>query len=167
MAEVERLCVDCELNVKKQLQPLPGRRDASLERPGQRRAKPRQRRTLKLLIWGGGLVLPMYFQAAQRSFATWNMKPDISVLPLPREEEFEWPKGTTDRAAIFRRISVAYGLSFDYPTLTQHRFPDEIEPLAEDDEPPLERPQAPSKDEVWQATAILRKRRNVKLRQAP
>ena len=88
----------------------------------------------------------MYRQVAGDSFKTWTMQPKISALPLP--DDLDWPAGNMDRATIFLRMTVAYGLSFDFLTLGQHRFPDEIAPLSPADEPQNEPYRAPSKDEV-------------------
>ena len=74
------------------------------------------------------------------------MRPDTAALPLPID--IDWPAKITDRAAAFRRMTVAYGLSFGFLTLAQHRFPAEIESLPANDEPPREPYHAPSKDEV-------------------
>jgi hypothetical protein len=48
---------------------------------------------------------------------------------------------------LFRRFSVAYGLSFDRANLDDHRFPQDMPLLLIEPDVPPERPQAPTKDE--------------------
>lgn len=110
------------------------------------RAGVHQWRRLRILMGGGGSAAPMYSAAARGSFATWNFTPGLSSLPIPTD--LEWPTEISDKASLFRRVSVAYGLSFDRTTLQDHRYPDEVSPLPEQVRAERERYSAPSKDEV-------------------
>ncbi len=132
--EVRGVCTDLREELEAAIAKTAALARQRLQPAGQRIGRPQQWQTLKLLIGGGGSALPMYSEAAQNCFAVWHMTPALAQLPLPSDEEMEWPAGVTDRRAVFRRISVAYGLSFDFPSLSQHRFPDEIEPLPDQEE---------------------------------
>jgi hypothetical protein len=101
---------------------------------------------LRILMGGGGSAATMYSAAARRSFSTWNFTPDLSSLPIPTD--LEWPTEISDKASLFRRVSVAYGLSFDRTTLHDHRYPDEVAPLPAQVGAERERYTAPSKDDV-------------------
>ena len=110
------------------------------------RSGSRQWRDLRILVAGGGSATPMYSEAAQRSFSTWNFTPELSPLPLP--SDLEWPAEVKDKASLFRRMAVAYGLSFDRIALHDNRYPNEVAPLSKGPPTEQERYTAPSKDEV-------------------
>ena len=143
--EVERVCSLLSEELLVALTRCAGLAYEKLVTP-QRHGRPQQWNELQIILGGGGSVLEMYPRAASHSFNTWTMHPNIFALPVPLD--LDWPVGNIDRAAIFLRMTVAYGLSFDFPTLAQHRFPDEITQLDPDDEPRHEPYRAPSKDEV-------------------
>ncbi len=91
--------------------------------------------------------MELYRKAAGGAFTTWAMKPKTTPLPLPTD--IEWPSDeNNDRESLFRRMTVAYGLSFDFPALAKHRLPEELEQPSDDAEQTPDRYFAPSKDEV-------------------
>jgi len=119
-----------------------------LERPGH---PPIQWNQIRVLLGGGGCVSSLYTDAVHDSFGVWHLDPPTLDLPMP-DGDLEWPleiKDHENRVAFFRRISVAYGLSFDRGELDGHRYPDEIQehPTKSEDVPSEPRPSAPSKDE--------------------
>lgn len=147
VSEVKRVCADLQEELSAAVARCAGLARGKLVRENQRHALPRQWRDLKVLIGGGGSALAMYPAAVRKSFSTWfTQPPPTSPLPLPAD--FDWPANVRDRDALFRRITVAYGLSFDFPTLAQCRLPAEVEPLPESEEQEKVRDHAPSKDEV-------------------
>ena len=98
------------------------------------------------MLGGGGSVAVLYQTGVRGGFALWHLEPEIIPLPLP--EDLEWPPEIDDHDSLFRRISVAYGLSFDRDSLDKHRYPTEIQDLPREDGERQLRPSAPSKDEV-------------------
>lgn len=103
---------------------------------------------LRILLGGGGAEIALYRRALDRWFNRFSFfEPELAAIPLP--PDLQWPSGGNEdnRPRIFRRFSVAYGLSFDRANLEEHRFPSEVPPLPVDTEPPPPRPQAPSKEE--------------------
>ena len=145
-AEVARVCRALRVELLVALERCAGLAHEKLVRETRRRARTKQWRSLRILIGGGGSALPMYREVAAGSFTTWSMQPETSALPLPLD--VEWPASVASRHELFRRMTVAYGLSFDFPMLAQHRLPDELEPLTTDEEPERDRYVASSKDEV-------------------
>ncbi|HRT07410.1 MAG TPA: hypothetical protein P5038_10820 [Candidatus Paceibacterota bacterium] len=107
-----------------------------------------QWRTLKVLFGGGGADALLYRRAVKRWFEQFSFfTPEQTPIPLP--PDLRWPPSIPEanRAQLFRRFSVAYGLSFDRANLEDHRFPSDVGPLPRPAEPPPERPQAPTMDE--------------------
>jgi hypothetical protein len=83
---------------------------------------------IRVLLAGGGSANAFYTKAVEAAFQLWHMEPASLQLPTPAAD-VDWPvTGATARDVLFRRISVAYGLSFDRGELDGHRFPDEIAP---------------------------------------
>jgi hypothetical protein len=129
-----------EEHVFDQTAPVLGNACARILRP--------QWRTLKLLLGGGGADTPLYRRAVNRWFEQFSFfTPEQTPIPLPLD--LRWPPSIPEasRAKLFRRFSVAYGLSFDRANLDDHRFPPDVGPLPQPTEPPPARPQAPTKDE--------------------
>ncbi len=129
-----------EEDVFDQTAPVLGNACARILRP--------QWRTLKLLLGGGGADTPLYRRAVNRWFEQFSFfTPEQTPIPLPLD--LRWPPSIPEasRAKLFRRFSVAYGLSFDRANLDDHRFPPDVGPLPQPTEPPPARPQAPTKDE--------------------
>lgn len=117
---------------------------------GSARAKIRksQWRTLKLLLGGGGADTPLYRRAVNRWFEEFSsFTPEQAPIPLP--PELRWPSSIREanRAQLFRRFCVAYGLSFDRANLEDHRFPADVGPLPTPTESPPLHPEAATKDE--------------------
>lgn len=117
---------------------------------GEAKAKIRRRqwRELKLIIGGGGAETPLYRQAVNRWCQKfYDFQPEPRPIPLPTD--LRWPSSIPEpqHEHLFRRFSVAYGLSFDRANLEDHRFPSEVLPLDPPSEPLPELPQAPTKDE--------------------
>ena len=107
-----------------------------------------QWRSLKMLIGGGGAETPLYRNAVNQWFERFShFTPEVSPIPLPAQ--LQWPANIPEsqRDRLFRRFSVAYGLSFDIANLDDHRFPKDMPPLPIEPDTPPERPQAPTKDE--------------------
>ena len=107
-----------------------------------------QWQSLKMLIGGGGAATPLYRKAVNRWFEQVNFfVPEVRPMPIPND--LRWPSSIPEsrHERLFRRFSVAYGLSFDRANLDDHRFPEEMPPLPTEPDTPPERPQAPTKDE--------------------
>jgi hypothetical protein len=103
---------------------------------------------LKILIGGGGTDTPLYRRAVNEWFEQFShFRPEPIPIPLPND--LRWPSAIPEanRSKLFRRFSVAYGLSFDRANLDDHRFPGDVPPLPPPTEPPPLRSQAPTKDE--------------------
>jgi hypothetical protein len=121
---------------------------APVLKAGRDRIIPHQWRSLKMLIGGGGAATPLYQNAVNRWFEQVNyFVPEVRPIPLP--SDLQWPADIPEsrRDRLFRRFSVAYGLSFDRANLDDHRFPQDMPPLPIEPDTPPERPQAPTKDE--------------------
>ena len=106
-----------------------------------------QWRSLKILLGGGGADARLYYKAVNRWFQQFShFEPESKPIPLPRD--LIWPTDIPEQSQtrIFRRFSVAYGLSFDRANLADHRYPNEVMALPEEGPPPPQ-PEAPSKDE--------------------
>jgi hypothetical protein len=101
---------------------------------------------MQILYGGGGCTYDPYELAIAAGFKPrWGLTPISQPLPVPND--VDWPAGRG--AALFKRFSVAYGLSFLPTDAPIQRFPDEIGKL------PRTRKQeaatvnyAPSKDDV-------------------
>jgi hypothetical protein len=110
-----------------------------------RKIKRHQFKTMEILFGGGGCSPDPYQRCIEESFSPrWGLSARSQPLPVP--SDVDWP---ADRGSeLFRRFSVAYGLSFlptDFPI---QRFPDEIAEFDPEDRPRAVLPSAPSKDEV-------------------
>lgn len=102
----------------------------------------------QLILGGGGVCDNPYQSAVVRAMEQVAIT-DPPVLPLPKPGDVEWPRGVQADQA-FKRLSVAYGLSFLKATLADHRFPSEIRPVATSS-PHSSRPHqrhAPTKEEM-------------------
>ena len=100
---------------------------------------------MQILFGGGGCSPEPYEQGIAIAFhPRWGLTPVTQPLPVP--SDVDWPTG--QGANLFRRFSVAYGLSFLPTDQPIQRFPDEISELDLDDHPRAHRIEAPSKDEV-------------------
>lgn len=110
------------------------------------RAAQRQMKGLSLLFAGGGFCHDPYEQGARffHRHRQWPHEPP--GRELPDASDLKW--GETAQVP-FKRLSVAYGLSFPRFELENHKFPSEVRPVARliDEEPP-DRPYAPTKDDV-------------------
>jgi hypothetical protein len=105
-----------------------------------------QFQTMQILFGGGGCSPEPYEEGIKAAFTPrWGLTAVSQPLPVPND--VDWPTG--QGANLFRRFSVAYGLSFlpiDQPI---QRFPDEIQEFGpEVNHPRQPRREAPSKDEV-------------------
>jgi hypothetical protein len=100
---------------------------------------------IRALMGGGGCVGREYQKAAQQCFSTWGIHP--AVAPLPEPNDIDWPRGFTDQTVAFRRLAVAYGLSFARENLQGHRYPAEVTRI-EHERGRAEPVVSPSKDEV-------------------
>lgn len=105
-----------------------------------------QFQTMQILYGGGGWAKSPYAKGIELSFAPrWGLSADSQPLPVPND--VDWP--ANEGANLFKRFSVAYGLSFLPTDQPIQRFPDEIDEIAPgDDHGRRDRPQAPSKDDV-------------------
>jgi hypothetical protein len=88
----------------------------------------RQFKKILILYGGGGVCKHPYEQGVTAAFGHWQLTPEARALPEP--PDLIWPRGV-DGGALFKRFSVAYGLSFLRAVLDEHRFPEEIIPLQE------------------------------------
>jgi hypothetical protein len=102
---------------------------------------------LQLLMGGGGSAEPLYTRGIRAALQEVRIT-DPPILPLPIPGDLIWPHGMAqrEREAAFKRLSVAYGLSFMRADLDEHRFPRDIEPLPPRKDP-APRYSAPTKDE--------------------
>lgn len=112
----------------------------------QRKVRRQQFQTMEILYGGGGCCESPYEEGIEAAFEPrWGLNPVSQPLPLP--DDVDWPEN--NGAQLFKRFSVAYGLSFlpsDHPI--QH-FPDEIGEFdPAENHPQRDTPAAPSKDEV-------------------
>lgn len=105
-----------------------------------------QFQTMQILFGGGGCSPEPYEEGIKAAFTPrWGLTAQSQPLPLPGD--VDWPTG--QGANLFRRFSVAYGLSFLPTDQPIQRFPDDIAELGHTDHHPrTTRPEAPSKDEV-------------------
>lgn len=104
--------------------------------------------SLKMLIGGGGAETPLYRKAVDRWFDQFShFTPELRPIPLPTD--LQWPTDVPEarRGRLFRRLSVAYGLSFDRANLEDHRFPRDIPPLPVKDGATSEVRRAPTKED--------------------
>ncbi len=114
------------------------------------RTKPKialfQFRTMQILYGGGGCCQEPYKSGIEAAFAPrWGLSATSQPLPVPNDAD--WPTG--QGALLFRRFSVAYGLSFLPTDQPVQRFPDQIGELPrEQTSARTPRAAAPSKDEV-------------------
>lgn len=118
-------------------------RAIAITRPKLRRWQFQQ---MQILYGGGGCTADPYELGIAAGFkARWGLTPISQPLPVPND--VDWPAG--QGAALFKRFSVAYGLSFLPTDAPIQRFPDEIGKLS-----PTSKQQratanyAPSKDDV-------------------
>lgn len=103
---------------------------------------------MQILLGGGGLCQRPYVDGLKSALRNAGiLKPPTLPLPQPGDREFIWPRGL-DRETAFRRLSVAYGLSFLHATLDPHRYPTEMEPLPPEEDCEDRRYRAPTKDEM-------------------
>jgi len=110
-----------------------------------RKIRRNQFQRMQILYGGGGCAPNPYQSSIAASFTPgWGLIAESQ--PLPEPPDVEWPNG--DGNGLFRRFSVAYGLSFLPTDFPLQRFPDEIDELDPDDRPRKELPAAPTKDEV-------------------
>lgn len=112
----------------------------------QRKVRRKQFQTMEILYGGGGCCASPYEDGIKAAFdPRWGL--DAVSQPLPVPEDVDWPGNNGH--TLFKRFSVAYGLSFlpsDHPI--QH-FPDEIGEFdPAENHPKRDIPSAPSKDEV-------------------
>ena len=101
-----------------------------------------------MLIGGGGAETPLYQNAINRWFDQCNhSRPDLIPIPLPGD--LIWPSQINEasRIRLFKRFSVAYGLSFDRANLEDHRYPQDMPPLPVGEDTSPVRIQAATKDE--------------------
>ncbi len=114
---------------------------------------PERRRQLELmkdvrLIFSGGGFVENPYEKASRFFQEarqWRYPAPVDKLTDPADLDWEG----IDESIPFRRLSVAYGLSFPRYALENHRFPSQVGPNQNGhrrDTPEL--PSAPTKDEV-------------------
>ena len=107
-----------------------------------------QFREMQILLGGGGLCQRPYVDGLKCALRNAGIiHPPTLPLPQPGDREFIWPRGL-DRETAFRRLSVAYGLSFLHATLDPHRYPTEMKPLPPEDDYDDRRYRAPTKDEM-------------------
>jgi hypothetical protein len=101
---------------------------------------------MQILYGGGGWAKSPYAKGIELSFAPrWGLSAVSQPLPVPND--VDWP--ANEGANLFKRFSVAYGLSFLPTDQPIQRFPDEIDEIAPgDDHGRRARPEAPSKDDV-------------------
>lgn len=101
---------------------------------------------MQILFGGGGCSPQPYEDGIKAAFhERWGLTAISQPLPVP--SDVDWPPG--DHGKLFRRFSVAYGLTFLPPEKPEERFPDEVSELGPDDHPVrARRIEAPSKDEV-------------------
>jgi len=106
----------------------------------------RQFQTMQILYGGGGWSPAPYAKGVEKAFdSRWGLSAVSQPLPVP--SDVDWPTG--EGANLFRRFSVAYGLSsFFSKDPPIQRFPDEIAEFDPEDRPRAVLPSAPSKDEV-------------------
>lgn len=103
----------------------------------------------QLLLGGGGMCDDPYKTAVKNAMAAFDIE-NPPILPLPVPIDLVWPDAIGfQKNEAYKRLSVAYGLSFLKATLDEHRFPFEIKRI------PVSRPtsnyvprQAPTKDEM-------------------
>jgi hypothetical protein len=104
-----------------------------------------QFQTMQILYGGGGWTQIPYASGIEAAFdSRWGLSPVSQPLPVPND--VDWP--AHEGAKLFRRFSVAYGLSFLPTDQPIQRFPDEIDELDPDNRPKRQRVEALSKDEV-------------------
>jgi len=106
-----------------------------------------QFQSMQILYGGGGWAPAPYASGVEKAFAPhWGLSAVSQPLPVPND--VDWPQN--EGLNLFRRFSVAYGLSSFFPKDPPiQRFPDEIDIIPPgDDHPRGTRPEAPSKDEV-------------------
>ena len=104
--------------------------------------------SLKMIFGGGGAATPLYRNAVNRWFEqVSHFTPEVRPIPLPAD--LQWPADISEsqRGRLFRRFSVAYGLSFDRANLDDHRFPRDMLPLPTQPQVQTYRREAPTKDE--------------------
>ena len=101
---------------------------------------PRSWKGLHFLYGGGGCDSLTYKDPLERYFRTcWQFIPSTSPLPRPRDLLKPESLGETDFAALVKRFTVAYGLSFHRTNLPNNRLPRDITPPPppdDDDRPP-------------------------------
>jgi hypothetical protein len=111
-----------------------------------RKIRRQQFQTMEILYGGGGCCQEPYENGIETAFdPRWGLTPVSQPLPVPKD--VDWPNG--DGATLFKRFSVAYGLSL-LPTDHQvQHFPDEIGEFdPAEDHQRRDIPSAPTKDEV-------------------
>jgi hypothetical protein len=103
---------------------------------------------MQLLMGGGGSHEPLYGLGVRAALSAVGVV-NPPTLPLPIPSDLVWPHGMNSLgiAAAYRRLTVAYGLSFLRADLHDHWLPKEIDPIRDIDEPTPPRHLAPSKDE--------------------
>lgn len=105
-----------------------------------------QFQTMQILYGGGGWSPSPYATGVKSAFdPKWGLAAVTQSLPVPGD--IDWP--TNEEANLFRRFSVAYGLSSFFSNNPPiQRFPDEIEEFDPANRPRAIRQEAASKDEV-------------------
>lgn len=95
---------------------------------------------LHFLYGGGGCDSLTYKDPLERYFRDfWQFTPGTSPLPRPRDLLKPESLGETEFAALVKRFTVAYGLSFHRANLPNNRLPRDITPAPppdDDDRPP-------------------------------
>ena len=112
-----------------------------------RKVRRHQFQTMEILYGGGGWAPSPYANGVESAFQPrWGLSAVSQPLPLPNDVDWSGNDGT----GLFKRFSVAYGLSSFFPGDPPiQRFPDEIDEIPPgDDHPRASFPTAPSKDEV-------------------
>jgi hypothetical protein len=100
---------------------------------------------MQILFGGGGCSKDPYMDGVEAAFKPcWGLSPTSQPLPVPADIDLPAKEGPS----LFRRLSVAYGLSFLPTDAPIQRFPDEVDELDPNDRPRREFVAAPSKDEV-------------------
>ena len=113
------------------------------------RVSQRQMKEVNLLFAGGGFCRDPYEEGARFFHRNRQWSHEPLARELPEAVDIKWPKSSDAVRVSFKRLSVAYGLSFPRFELENHKFPNEVTPAPGTikEEGP-ERLIAPSKDDV-------------------